>query len=407
MRIVVAGLAATYPLGGVFWDYMQYPQGFADLGHDVLYLEDTGMWCYDPAISTMVESGKHAATWLRGQIEQFLPSLTNRWFYRDATGDTFGIPPSRAQEFCRTAELFLDVSGAAFLRGCELPRARTIYLDSDPMYSQAAVPDAIAGNLDLQARDRISRMQAYDLTLTFGENIGEPNCLIPDQLFQWQPTRQPILVEAMTPYRVHQRERTRTFTTVGSWDSYKQPIVVDGRRYFGKRHEFQRFRRLPEMSGRSFQLALSGDGPTKAFAASGWSFSDPSSVSASAGSYLRFLASSFAEWSVAKHAYVASNSGWFSGRTALYLALGVPAIVQDTGFSSFLPTGCGLHAFSTVEEALAAIEDVAVDYERNCDAALAIAHEYFDAKKVLSKLLDDAFSSSAQVDEATHSGPLT
>ena len=109
---------------------------------------------------------------------------------------------------------------------------------------------------------------------------------------------------------------------------------------------------------------------------------------------------------MAKHAYVASNSGWFSGRTALYLALGVPAIVQDTGFSRFLPTGSGLHAFSTEEEALAGIEDVAADYERNCDAALEIAHEYFDARKVLSKLLDDAFSTSPKVDQTISADPL-
>jgi hypothetical protein len=125
----------------------------------------------------------------------------------------------------------------------------------------------------------------------------------------------------------------------------------------------------------------------------GWRIADPAAVSASAESYLRYLANSFAEWSVAKHAYVASRSGWFSGRTAVYLALGVPAIVQDTGFSRFLPTGEGLFTFSTPDEALAAIEEVAANYERHSAAALEIAHEHFDAKRVLTRLIDDVFSS--------------
>ena len=115
MRIVVAGLAATYPLGGVFWDYLQYVQGFADLGHEVLYLEDTGAWCYDPAASTMIESGERSAVWLGGQIEQYLPSLERRWFFRDATGVTFGVAASQARDFCRTAEFFLNVSGTTML----------------------------------------------------------------------------------------------------------------------------------------------------------------------------------------------------------------------------------------------------------------------------------------------------
>ncbi len=406
MRIVIAGLAATYPLGGVFWDYLQYAQGFADLGHEVLYLEDTGAWCYDPAASTMIESGERSAAWLGRQIDQFLPTLKGRWFFRDATGATFGVAASEARDFCRTADLFLNVSGTTILRSDEMPIARTVYVDSDPMYGQAPVPNAVAGSLDPERQWRISMMQAHDVTFTFGENVGQPDCLVPTQLFDWQPTRQPVLVNALAMYRVPPERRAHAYTTVGSWEAYKQPLVVDGRRYFGKRHEFHRFRQLPAVTPRSFELALSGDGPTEAFVASGWTFVDPVPVSATAESYVRFLASSFAEWSVAKHAYVASNSGWFSGRSALYLALGVPAIVQDTGFSRFLPTGSGLHAFSTEDEALAGIEDVAANYEQNCDDAFEIAREYFDARKVLSKLLNDAFSTSPKGGRGNNGDPL-
>ncbi len=395
MRIVIAGLAATYPLGGVFWDYLQYAQGLIDLGHEVLYLEDTGSWFYEPASQTMIESGAAAARWLGRETDRHLPVLSNSWLVRDLRGSTYGVDEKIARQFCQDAELFLNVSGATMLRPDDFPRAKSVFIDTDPMYNQRFVPNALAGTLVLEERKRLDRIRAYDLTFTFGENIGQPDCLIPDEYFDWIPTRQPVMTQMISRHRMPMIRRIRKLTTIGSWDQYAEPMTVAGRAYGGKVGEFLRFRDLPRRSELPLELAMAGGGPEVEMRSFGWGFNDPTPMSATADGYLNFLATSYAEWSVAKHAYVASKSGWFSGRTALYLALGVPAIVQDTGFSRFFPTGYGLLAFSTLEEAADAIYQVTANYARHCDAAEEIARTYFDSKLVLSKLLDDVFSNTS------------
>ena len=104
--------------------------------------------------------------------------------------------------------------------------------------------------------------------------------------------------------------------------------------------------------------------------------------------YQRYIRGSRAEFSVAKHGYVVSRSGWFSERTACYLASGRPALVQETGFSAWLETGLGVVPFTTPEEAEAGVHDVDARYERHCGAARAIAEEHFDSRTVLSRLLE-------------------
>ncbi len=398
MRIVVSGLAARYPAGGVFWDYLSYAQGFTDLGHDVLYLEVTDQWFYDPGVLTSVQSGRSASQWLSKQIERSLPDQSNNWAIRDTQGVTFGADAAFVRKFCQAADLFVDVSGATVLQLDDFPNAHTVFVDSDPMYNQTLGPRAHAGGLNLQERARLEQMLAYDKTYSFGERIGSSDCLVPTELFEWHPTRQPVLTDVIGSYSQPISSRRHKLTTVGNWNPRDKPITVAGRQYFAKEHEFRNFLGLAKQSPIAFELALSGNPPASDQETQGWSFVDPAPISSSADSYLRFLANSFAEWSVAKHAYVASRSGWFSGRTAIYLALGVPAIVQDTGFSRFLPTGEGLLAFSTPDQALAAIEDLAANYERHCATALEIAHEYFDAKRVLTRLIDDVFSTSSPAD---------
>ena len=103
-------------------------------------------------------------------------------------------------------------------------------------------------------------------------------------------------------------------------------------------------------------------------------------------------ARSKAEFGVAKHTYVSTNSGWFSDRTECYLASGRPALAQDTGWTAHLPAGEGLLSFSTPDEALAAIDRVNSDYRRHARRAGEIAREHFDASRVLSRLLEEACS---------------
>jgi hypothetical protein len=123
--------------------------------------------------------------------------------------------------------------------------------------------------------------------------------------------------------------------------------------------------------------------------ANGWDLLDPLDVAGTPQRYAGFIRGSKAELSIAKSGYVVSGSGWFSDRSACYLASGRPVLAQETGFSAFLPGGEGLIAFSTVEEAVAGAETLASDPERHARAARTLAEEYFDARKVLPRLLEE------------------
>jgi hypothetical protein len=125
----------------------------------------------------------------------------------------------------------------------------------------------------------------------------------------------------------------------------------------------------------------------------GWRLVDPTAVCADIDGYRAYIQSSKGEWSVAKNGYVTGRAGWFSCRSACYLAAGRPVIVQDTGFGKILPTSEGILAFGTMDEAVAAIHNVEANYERHAHAARAIADAYFASDKVLKRLIEETFSS--------------
>ncbi len=83
-----------------------------------------------------------------------------------------------------------------------------------------------------------------------------------------------------------------------------------------------------------------------------------------------------------------SHSGWFSDRSVCYLAAGRPVILQDTGFSHWLPTGEGLMAFSTIEDAAHCLEQASADYDHHREAARRLAEELFSFDVVLPRLLE-------------------
>jgi hypothetical protein len=390
VRIAVTGLAATYPFGGVFWDYLQYPLGLRRLGHDVLYIEDTGKWCYDPTAGTFVEDGRSNAAFLARAIRTLDPGLADRWFFRDATGTTYGRTWNDVASFCRSTDLFLHISASCWMREEYFGAARLAFIDSDPMYTQASVPAYLAGTIDEEARARVDLLRRHHVFFTFGENIGAPDCRIPTGLFEWIPTRQPVVLSSFRDVAVPVAARRRMLTTVASWEPNERGPVVHGAAYGGKGVEFERFIDLPSRSPLPIELAIAGRAPLDRLRDHGWRLVDPYEVSHDPWVYRDYLAQSFGEFSVAKNAYVASRSGWFSCRTACYLALGVPAVVQDTGFGIAIPTGAGVLTFNTLEEAKDAIEQLDDDPGRHAKAARAIAEECFDSAKVLTRLIHRA-----------------
>jgi hypothetical protein len=396
LRIVTTGLAATYPLGGVFWDYMQYALGFARLGHDVLYLEDSGKWCYDPELATFVESGVHNAAYFAREIPRLDAELAQRWFFRDAANQTWGWDSQSVKEFCRSADLFVHISASCKMRDEYYAARRLAFIDSDPMFTQSSVPAYAAGQLvnnDL-AREKVEMMRRHDVHFTFGENIDGADCRIPRMLFDWIPVRQPIVNECFTGpgIEIPLAERRRMLTTVMSWEQYEEGPVIDGISYVGKSREFLRVLDLPARSKLPIEIAISGKAPRDLLMANGWQLIEAPAVSAGPWAYRDYLARSLGEWSVAKNAYVESRSGWFSGRSACYMALGVPVVVQDTGFGVTIPSGEGVLKFSTLDGAAEAIATLASNPQRHARAAREIAREYFDAKKVLPRLIEVALT---------------
>jgi len=386
MRVIVTGLVGTYPVGGVAWDYLQYVVGFRALGCEVYYLEDTGQWLYDPAAETFTEDAGGNVRFLAASLAMLDPGMAERWSLRAPDGVHHGLDARAVERVCAGADLFLNLSGSCWLREAYRSARVKAYVDTDPGYSQAKLVAVEAGTADASVRFSVDLIRQHDVFFTLGEAIGTPGCTIPTAGIRWLPTRQPIAL-AMWPVRA---APAGAFTTVMSWKIEPLPPTLDGRVYGGKDVEFARFMQLPSRTPETLEMALAGAAPRAEIAAAGWRLRDARPVSATMGSYRDYLLGSRGELSVAKNAYVATRSGWFSTRSAAYLACGKPVVVQDTGFPAYIPTGPGLHAFTTPENAVAALAAIRGDYAGACRHAREIAETHFRAERVCERLLADA-----------------
>jgi hypothetical protein len=379
VRIVVTGLLGQYAFGGVTWDYIQYLLGFRGLGHDVWYLEDSGAWPYNPVKRTITDDCTYNVNYLREMMESF--GFGDRWIYRNGADSKFhGAGEAAARDLIRNGDLLVNVSSAGWLKDYDLGVGHQMFIDGDPMFCQVSL-------LDPKNAAYAERVRAHDSHFSFGLNLGAANCLAPDTGIRWKKTVQPIALEC---WPVQTDEGLDRFTTVMNWASYA-PVEWKGRLYGQKDLEFAKFRLLPQCTPQHLEMAM-GQGvgsrrPTEELRALGWTILEAGEVLPDHLSYRDFLRTSKAEWSIAKHGYVEARTGWFSCRTACYLALGRPAVVQETGWSDYLPAGEGLLTFRTMDEAVAAIADVNDHYAEHQSAARALAEQYFEAKKVCADLL--------------------
>src|SRR5438445_3217506 len=386
MRVIVTGLVATYPVGGVAWDYLQYVQAFHALGCDVHYLEDTGQWVYDPTAQTFTDDVSGNVRYLAEALASLDSALERRWTVRAPDGRLHGRDERELAALCAKTDLFLNLSGSCWLR--EPYRAARVkaYVDTDPCYSQARIAAVDAGVADESTQFSVDLMRRHDVFFTNGEHVGAPDCLIPTCGIRWHPTRQPIVL-ANWPVRA---APDGPFTTVMSWKIEPTPPSLGGRVYGGKDVEFERFMDLPSCTPETLEVALSGAAPGERIVAAGWRLRDARGVSATMAAYRDYLLASRGECSIAKNAYVALRSGWFSTRTAAYLACGKPAVVQETGWSAHVRPGPGRHACTTAEEAVAALAAIRADYARACRQAREVAEAHFRAEDVCARLLADA-----------------
>jgi hypothetical protein len=393
LTILLLGYIVRGPLGGLAWHHLQYVMGLAALGHDVHFVEDSEDYpaCYDPSRDTM---GVDPGYGLRFAEQCFgRVGLGDCWAYHDAhAGRWHGPDCARILDVCRGADLVLNLSGVNPLRPWCLDVPARALVDTDPVFTQ------VRHLQDPAARRLASQHTAF---FTFGENFGRSGCGIPDDGLPWRPTRQPVVLGAwpVTPGPARGK-----FTTVLQWDSYRVR-VHEGRRYGMKSDSFGPYWDLPRRAGLHFELAVGSESaPRERLRDMGWSVRDPLEVTRDLWTYREYLQQSRAEFAVAKHGYVVTHSGWFSERSAAYLASGRPVVIEDTGFTDWLLAGDGVLPFRNPEEALAGIASLADAYEQHCHAARAIAEKYFDARKVLPPLVEQALDGSRSVREGVSAG---
>ncbi len=375
----------SFPDGaGHFWVYMQYVQGLRRIGCDVYWLEQ-------------VQRGKHRDS---GALATFRERR-----------ECFGMG-DRALLYTRgdgTRDA-ADDAPIEWLDGCE-PAARDVFRRADLLLNfhygidprilgearRSALVDIDPGLTQIWMSSGQIRVPAHDVYFTIGETVGTAAAPFPDCGLAWRHIRPPVCLE-LWPY-VHD-QTCESFTTVAGWWSGKwvklrdngKEVCIDN----NKRVAFLEFAELPALTAQPLELALhlaEGDGADRrVLEQRRWRVRHAREVASTPQQYQSYIQGSRGEWSCAKPFFVKLQNAWVSDRTVCYLASGKPAVVQHTGPSTFLPNGEGLFRFTTLEEAAAALDAVNADYARHCRAARDIAATYFDAKHVVTKILNETLA---------------
>ncbi len=402
---IVSGSMANKPAnGGNVWVRMSWVAGLRRLGINVYFVEQISP-------EACVDDHGAPAEFARSANREFF-LRTAQWF-GIADRSTLVCTESHASaglawpelvEVARSADLLLNLSGHLTLPELVDVVRRAAYVDDDPGFTQL-------WHADPRSQFQIGE---HDFYFTIGENIGRSDCLVPTCGLDWRPIRQPVLLGDWPVTRADDRGR---FTTIASWRGPYGPIDYQGRTLGVKCHEFRKVIDLPERvkvtedglpgpspnmaawesrrsgTAMTFEIALAihpaDEKDLHALKEHGWMIVDPRARAGDAEAFRLYVRQSGAEFSVAQGVYVDTNSGWFSDRTIRYLASGKPALVQETGFSRCLPSGEGLVAFRTLDDAVDGARRIANDYDGHCQAARDIAEKYFDSDKVLGRLLDE------------------
>lgn len=376
MTVMVSGMVAGTPgQAGASWSVLQWVLGLRRLGHRAVLVEEIARQAVVPAGVPLGRSRN---------ARYFLETTARLGIADDAclmvseTGETLGMSPEAVVRAAGESECLLNTSGT--LQDPKILERIPVraYLDVDPGFTQL---------WDLQGHDL--GIDRHNRLVTVGMSVGRPGCPVPTQNRNWIRTLPPVVLEH---WPVVEAAPTRPISTVVNWRGYGS-VEHEGVFYGQKVHSFRELFALPGLTGRNFELACAIDpeetGDLEQLRQNGWSLVDPSKVAASAGDYRRFIGESRAEINVAKDGYVKSNSGWFSDRSACYLASGRPVIAQDTGLPAEVPAGEGFLTFDTLAAAAKCIGKVGDDYPRHCRAARAFAEEHLDSRRVLGRVLEE------------------
>lgn len=380
-RVVLLGMMTKMPVAGVVWQVAHYLLGLERLGCDPYYVEAHGITPSSFCRSADDAGTDAAAAFIDRTLAQH--GFADRWAYHALHDDGRVLGPAATT----LAELYRDAAVIVNLHGGTTPlpehaaSGRLVYLETDPVQVQV--------ELHQGRPETVAYLEPHVAFFTFGENYGRPGCGLPvDDRFPFRPTRQPIVLdlwEDLAP-------PGPTWTTVGNWRQSWRTVELDGEPYTWSKHtEWAKVLELPRRTRLPIELALAGfsDRDRARLERRGFAVAVAREVAGDADGYRRYVAGSRGEVTVAKDQNVRLRTGWFSDRSATYLAAGRPVVTQDTAFGDVLPTGEGLLAFTTVEEAAAALLEVEGDWDRHAKAAAAIAREHFDSDVVLGRLLAD------------------
>jgi hypothetical protein len=383
-KIIVSGILFWYPLAGVTFQFLHYLLALRRLGYDPYYVEDSGRYVYDPTLNDLTPTADRNVRAVAAVLED--NGFASRWAFRGAYpgGKCFGLDETALLALYREADALLNVTGAQELREEHMSCRRRIYVESDPFASQVRAAQGDASIL--------AALAAHDTHFSFGENLGSPDCDVPATPgVVWRPTRQPVVLDLWR----HQLPPGDRYTTITTWHNEGKEVRYRGETYhWTKDREFEKVIDLPlraTPAKAAFELAVTADATVRErLRLHGWGQTDALAVSGDIHAYRQYIQGSRGELTVARDQYTRPHTGWFSDRTACYLAAGRPVITQETGFSKVLPTGRGLFAWRTIDDILAAVETIEANYALHCEAAAEIATEFFAAEKVVGRLMAEA-----------------
>lgn len=382
-KIVLLGMMTKMPVAGNVWLVIHYLLGLRRLGYDPYYVE-----AHARTPSMLMEhetddASQKAASFIDRIMRRF--DLADRWAFHalHEDGRCYGLDDTQLKQLYATADLIVNLHGGTMPLPEHYASDRLVYLETDPVELEIELH-----NNDPNAIDFLSPHRSL---FTWGENYGADDCLVPVPTeFRFRPTRAPVICDF---WGTENETGGDCFTTIGNWRQPCRVVKYLGEVYhWSKHYEYLKFIDLPRRTQQPFELALSSYTETdqQLLEEHGWRVCHAMDFSADLDAYRHYIAQSRGEFTVAKDQNVRLRSGWFSERSAQYLAAGRPVITQDTGFSNVLPTGRGLFGYSTMEEILEAVEQINSDYAAHCSAAREIARAYFNYDVVLKQLMSDA-----------------
>jgi hypothetical protein len=378
--VVLLGMLTKIPVAGPAWLVLHYMEGLRRLGFDPWYVEAHAR---TPSMFMEYEddNASHKAAGFVARIMRRY-GFGDRWAFHalHEDGRVYGLSEGRLKRLYRSAELIVNLHGGTAPLPEHAETGRLVYLETDPVELEVEVYDG--------RQEAIDSLEQHVAFFTWGLNYGQPDCAVPlhDRLSA-VPSPPPVLLDAWAAGPVRS---SAPFTTVANWEQPWRALEIDGVTYHWSKHfEFLKVVDLPTQVEASLELALSScsDEDRGLLARKGWRVRDALPLSAELDVYRDYIQSSLGEFSVAKEQNVRLRSGWFSERSATYLAAGRPVVLQDTGFESFLPVGEGLFSFDNTDEAAAAIETILSDPARHARAAREIAREFLAVDVVLRDLL--------------------